>query len=55
MAKNDFRVTYIFKIIIRVCMKNVFVRKFLPKRCLLKYVENEISNSISHKKKEREE
>ena len=54
MAKNDFRVTYIFKIIIRVCMKNVFVRKILPKRCLLKYVENEISNSTSHKKKERE-
>ena len=74
MAKNDFRVTSIFKIIIRICMKNVeFCRKtfkFLPKRCLLsscifylnekelnqqvcliKYVENEISNSTSHKKK----
>ena len=39
MAKNDFRVTPIFKIIIRICMKNVeFCRKtskFLPKRCLL--------------------
>ena len=39
MAKNDFRVTSIFKIIIRICMKNVeFCRKtskFLPKRCLL--------------------
>ena len=38
MAKNDFRVTSIFKIIIRICMKNVeFCRKtskFLPKRCL---------------------
>ena len=38
MAKNDFRVTPIFKIIIRICMKNVeFCRKtskFLPKRCL---------------------
>ena len=37
MAKNDFRMTSIFKIII--CMKNVeFCRKtskFLPKRCLL--------------------
>ena len=76
MAKNDFRVTSIFKIIIRVCMKNVeFCRKtsnFLPKRCLfifcifyfneikelnqqvclIKYVENKISNSTSHKKKE---
>ena len=76
MAKNDFRVTSIFKIIIKICMKNVkFCRKtskFLPKRCLfifcifylnekelnqqvclIKYVENEISNSTSHKK-ERE-
>ena len=39
MAKNDFRMTSIFKIIIRICMKNVeFCRKtskFLPKRCLL--------------------
>ena len=74
MAKNDFRVTSIFKIIIRICMKNVeFCRKtskFLSKRCLfifcifylnekklnqqvrlIKYVENEISNSTSHKKK----
>ena len=74
MTKNDFRVTSIFKIIIRICMKNVeFCKKtskFLPKRCLfifcisylnekelnqqvclLKYVENEISNSASHKKK----
>ena len=38
MAKNDFRVTSIFKTIIRICMKNVvFCRKtskFLPKRCL---------------------
>ena len=74
MVKNDFRATSIFKIIIRICMKNVeFCRKtskFLPKRCLfifcifylnekelnqqvclIKYVENEISNSTSHKKK----
>ena len=38
MAKNDFRVRSIFKIIIRICMKNVeFCRKtstFLPKICL---------------------
>ena len=38
MAKNDFRMTSIFKIIIRICMKNVEfcrkVSKFLPKRCL---------------------
>ena len=76
MAKNDFRVASIFKIIIRICMKNVeFCRKtskFLSKRCLfifcifylnekelnqqvclIKHVENEISNSTSHKK-ERE-
>ena len=74
MAKNDFRVTSIFKIIFRICMKNVEfcgkTSKFLPKRCLfifcifylnekelnqqvclIKYVENEISNSTSHKKK----
>ena len=38
MAKNDFGVTSVFKIIIRICMKNIeFCRKtskFLPKRCL---------------------
>ena len=74
MAKNNFRMTSNFKIIIRICMKNVvFCRKtskFLPKRCLfifcifylnekelnqqvclIKYVENEISNPTSHKKK----
>ena len=38
MAQNDFRVTSIFKIIIRIFMKNVeFCRKTckcLPKRCL---------------------
>ena len=76
MAKSDFRVTSIFKIIIRICMKNVeFYRKtstFLPKRslfifcifylnekelniqaCLIKFVENEISNSTSTKKKKK--
>ena len=74
MAKNDFRVTSIFKIMIRICTKNVeFSRKtsnFLFKSCLsifcifylnekelnqqvclIKYVENEISNSASHKNK----
>ena len=77
MVKNHFRVTSIFKIIIRICMENVeFCRKtskFLPKRCLfifcifylnekelnqqlclIKYVENEIPNSTSHKKRKRE-
>ena len=76
MVKNDFRETSIFKIIIRICVKNVeFCRKtfkFLPKRCLfilcifylnkkelnqqvclIKYVENGISNSTSHKKKKK--
>ena len=74
MARNDFRVTSIFKIIIRICIKGVELcrktSKFLPKICLfifcifylnekelnqqvclMKYVENEISNSTSHKEK----
>ena len=38
MAKNDFRVPSVFKIIIRICMKNVEfcgkTSKSLPKRCL---------------------
>ena len=38
MAKNDFRVTFIFKVIIRICMKNVEfcekTSKFLSKICL---------------------
>ena len=38
MTKNDFKVTSIFKIIIRICKKNVelFAKtfKFLLKRCL---------------------
>ena len=78
MAKNDVRVTPVFKIIIRNCVKNVeFCRKtsrFLPERCLfiicifylnenelnqqvclIKYVENEISNSTSHKKRKKNE
>ena len=76
MTKNYFRVPSIFKIIIRICMKNVEfcgkTSKFLPKRCLfifcifylnekelnqqvclIKYVENEISNSTSQKKKKK--
>ena len=38
MTKNDFRVTSIFKVIIRICMKNVEfcgkTSKLLSKRCL---------------------
>ena len=38
MAKNDFRVTSFFKIIIWICKKNVEfcgkISEFLPKRCL---------------------
>ena len=38
IAKNDFRVTFIFKIIFRICMRNVEfcgkTSKFLSKRCL---------------------
>ena len=38
MAKNDFRVTSTFKIILRICVKNIEfcgkISKFLPKRCL---------------------
>ena len=80
MAKNDFRVTSIFKIIIRICMKNVKfcgkTSKFLPRRCLclfifcifylnekelnqqvylIKYAQNETSNSTSHKKERERE
>ena len=42
MAKNYFRVTSIFKIIIRICMKNVEfcgkTSKFLPKSCLCLFI-----------------
>ena len=38
MAKKDFRVTSIFKVIIKICMKNVEfcgkTSKFLSKRCM---------------------
>ena len=41
MAKNDFKVTSIFKIIVRICMKNVEsfrkTSKFLSKRCLFNF------------------
>ena len=78
MPKNDFRATSNFKIIIRICVKNVEfcgkTSKFLAKRylhlfifcifylnqkelnqqvCQIKYAANEISNSTSHKKRER--
>ena len=60
MAKNDFRVTSTFKIIIRICMKNVeFCIFYLTEKelnqqvCLMKYVEYEISNSNSHQKKKK--
>ena len=79
MAKSDFRLTSVFKIVLKICKKNVEFRgktcTFSPKRspiisrifyinkeewnqqvCLIKYVENEISNSKFHKNKnEREE
>ena len=49
MAKNDFRVTSVFKIILGICMKNVgFCVKtsnFLPERC--KNVENEIMKYLT--------
>ena len=38
MTKNDFRVTSIFKVVIKICKKNAEfcgkTSKFLPKRCL---------------------
>ena len=76
MANNGFRLTSIFKIIIRICVKNVKfcekTSKFLPKKCLfiffifylnekelnlqvclIKYAENAIYNSASHKKQNK--
>ena len=58
MTKNDFRAIPMFKIIIRICMKNVeFCRKTskcLPKRCLLIFYifylnEKENPTSMSNK------
>ena len=59
MSKNDFRVTSIFKIIIRICKKLLFIfcvfylneEELNQGVCLVKYVENEISNSTSNNKK----
>ena len=59
MAKKDFRVTSIFNIIIRICMKNVEfcmkTSKFLPKRCLLIFCifclnEKELNQQVCLKK-----
>ena len=68
MAKNDFRVPSVFKIIIRICMKNVEfcgkTSKSLPKRCLfIFYVfclnERELNQQVClikyEEKKQREE
>ena len=56
MTKNDFRLTSIFKIIIRICMKNVeFCRKnlsFYPKDvclfifCIFYLNENEFNQQV---------
>ena len=65
MAKNDFRVTSIFKIIIRICMKNVAfyekTSKFLPKRCLCLFIfcifylnEKELNQQVCIKYTENE-
>ena len=49
MAKNDFRVTPIFKIIIRICMKNL---SFYPKDvclfifCIFYLNENEFNQQV---------
>ena len=53
MAKNDFRVASIFKIIIRIFMKNVeFCRKttkFLPKGCLFIFCIFDLNEEICRK------
>ena len=57
IAKNDSRVTSIFKIIISICPKNVEfwgkTSKFLPKRCLCLFIfrifylnENELNQQV---------
>ena len=59
MAKSDFRVTSIFKIIIRICMENVeFCRKtfkFLLKRCMFTLCIFVCLINYVSQKKEREE
>ena len=52
MAKNDFGVTSVFKIII-FCIFYLNGKELNQQVCLIKCVENEISNSTSHKKRER--
>ena len=58
MSENDFRVTSIFRIIIRICKRNVEfcgkTSKSLPKKIkIIKYVENEISISTSQERAKR--
>ena len=60
MSENDFRVTSIFRIIIRIYKRNVEfcgkTSKYLPKKIkIIKYVENDISISTSQEKKKREQ
>ena len=59
MAKNDFRVTSVFKIIISICMKNIEfsgkTSKFLSKRCLFIFCifylnEKELNQQVCLKK-----
>ena len=49
MAKNDFRLTSSFKIIIIIFCLNK--EELIQQVYLIKYVENRISNSTSHKNK----
>ena len=49
MAKNDFRLTSSFKIIIIIFCLNK--QELIQQVYLIKYVENRISNSTSHKNK----
>ena len=49
MAKNDFRLTSSFKIIIIIFCLNK--QELIQQVYLIKYVENPISNSTSHKNK----
>ena len=64
MAKNDFRVASIFKIIIKICLKNVEfcwkTSKFLPKRCLFVFCifylnEKVLNQEVCLKKKQKRE
>ena len=53
MAKNDFRLTSNFKIIIIIFCLNK--EELIQQVYLIKYVENRISNSTSHKNKGKKE